>query len=90
MSAIARRLGLDLKTARKSIAEGLVAPTYAQRALRAMVIDQFAPHLSERVAALPEMSGRRSLWEIAGMGSPPRLNALEVLYCGRSGSVSAV
>ena len=28
--------------------------------------------------------------EMAGMGSPPRLNALDVLSCGRSGSVSAV
>ena len=59
VSDIARRAGLDRKTVRKYIARGLEPPAYKPRKRRALLIDGFAPYLRERLAAYPELSGRR-------------------------------
>src|SRR5215211_1870271 len=61
VSAIARHLGFDRKTVRKHIKRGLVAPTYGPRAPRPKVIDPDVGYLKDRLAAYPELSGRR-LW----------------------------
>jgi transposase len=61
VSAIARRLGTDRKTVRKYIARGLEPPLYGPRPPQPAAIDPFLPYLRERVAAWPELSGKR-LW----------------------------
>src|SRR5919112_5062793 len=61
VSAIARQLGLDRKTVRKHMRRGLVAPAYGPRAPRVRVITPYLGYLRDRLAAYPELSGRR-LW----------------------------
>ncbi len=61
VSAIARRLGTDRKTVRKYIARGLEPPLYGPRPPKPCALDPFLPYLRERVAAWPELSGKR-LW----------------------------
>jgi transposase len=61
VSAIARQLGIDRKTARTHIAKGPTAPTYTPRPAREHLIDPFTPYLRERLAAFPGLTGRR-LW----------------------------
>ena len=61
VSAIARQLGIDRKTARAYIAKGLEPPGYKKRAPRPRVIDSFAPYLRQRIAEFPTLTGRR-LW----------------------------
>ena len=68
VSDIARRIGLDCKTVRKYIARGLELPVYTPRQPRPPMIDGFASYLRERVAAFPELSGRRSWREIRELG----------------------
>lgn len=68
VSAIARQLGLDRKTVRKHIERGLVAPAYGPRSPRPQVIDPFLGYLRERVAAYPDLSGRRLLRELKERG----------------------
>lgn len=59
VSAIARRTGLDRKTVRKVIASGLEPPVYGPRPPRVTRLRPFEPHLRERLAAVPELTGRR-------------------------------
>jgi transposase len=61
VSAIARRLGTDRKTVRKYIARGLEPPLYGPRPPQPCALDPFLAYLRERVAAWPELSGKR-LW----------------------------
>jgi transposase len=61
ISAIARRLGTDRKTVRKHIVRGLEPPLYGPRPPKPAALDPFLPYLRERVAAWPELSGKR-LW----------------------------
>ena len=61
ISDIARRTGLDRKTGRKYLARGLEPPAYSPRPSRPLLIDGCASYLRERVAAFPELTGRR-LW----------------------------
>lgn len=68
ISAIARKLGLDRKTVRKHLDAGIVAPSYGPRAPRPRLIEAFEPYLRDRVLAFPDLSGRRLLREIRGMG----------------------
>ncbi|MGF6870895.1 transposase [Paraburkholderia sp. MM5477-R1] len=51
VSAIAARLGMDRKTVRKYIRDGVQAPRYGPRAPRACVIDPFVSYATERVHA---------------------------------------
>ena len=61
ISAIARELGLDRKTVRRTIDRGLEPPVYGPRKPRPRLIDPFVPYLRERVTAYPGLTGRR-LW----------------------------
>ena len=68
ISDIARRTGLDRKTVRKYIARGLEPPAYSPRPPRPLSIDGYATYLRERVAAFPELTGRRLWREIRDLG----------------------
>jgi transposase/DNA replication protein DnaC len=68
VSAIAERVGVDRKTVRKYIDRGLEPPVYGPRQPRPRRIDPFIPYLRERVAAWPDLSGRRLLRELRERG----------------------
>ena len=68
VSAIARRTGLDRKTVRKVIAGGLEPPAYGPRPRRVTQLQPFEPYLRERLAAVPELTGRRLHRELAALG----------------------
>ncbi|WPY96518.1 IS21 family transposase (plasmid) [Limimaricola variabilis] len=68
ISAIARKVGLDRKTVRKHLEVGVTAPVYGPRAPRPRLLEGFEPYLHERILAYPDLSGRRLLREIRGMG----------------------
>lgn len=68
ISAIARKLGLDRKTVRKHLEGGLTAPVYGPRQPRPRLLEAFEPYLRERILGFPDLSGRRLLREIRGMG----------------------
>jgi transposase len=68
VSAIARRTGLDRKTVRKYIASGLEPPVYGPRKPRPNQLAPFEPYLRERVAAYPELTGRRLHRELRERG----------------------
>jgi transposase len=68
VSAIARQVGLDRKTVRRHLARGLEPPAYGPRAPRPTLIAPFEDYLATRVAAYPELSGKRLLREIREMG----------------------
>jgi transposase len=61
ISVIARELGIDRKTVRRTIAGGLEPPMYGPRKPRPRRIDPFVPYLRERVTAYPGLTGQR-LW----------------------------
>jgi transposase len=61
ISAIARELGIDRKTVRRTIAGGLEPPVYGPRKPRPRRIDPFVRYLRERVTAYPGLTGQR-LW----------------------------
>jgi transposase len=68
VSAIARRVGCDRKTVRKYLERGLEAPVYGPRAPRPRLLEPFEGYLRERVAAFPDLSGKRLLREIRDLG----------------------
>ena len=68
VSAIARQLGLDRKTVRRHLERGLEPPAYGPRAPRPTLIAPFEDYLAARVAAYPELSGKRLLREVREMG----------------------
>ena len=68
VSAIARRTGLDRKTVSKYVERGLEPPVYGPRQPRATLLDPFSRYLRERVAAFPELSGRRLHRELRDLG----------------------
>ena len=68
VSAIARRTGKDPKTVRKYIARGLEPPGYGPRPPRASLLDPFKAYLRERIAAFPELTGRRLFRELKQQG----------------------
>jgi len=95
VSAIARELGVDRKTVRKSIARGLEPPVYGPRKPRRRRIDPFVAYLRERATAYPGLTGRRLLRELHERGyeggytavtdalrelRPARLPAFEVRF----------
>ena len=61
VSAIARQLGMDRKTVRRSIARGLEPPTYGPRPPQQRSTDPFLSYLRERLAAYPGLTAVR-LW----------------------------
>ena len=68
ISAIARRTGLDRKTVRKVIATGLEPPSYGPRQPKVTRLGPFERYLRERLAVVPELTGRRLHRELAAMG----------------------
>jgi transposase len=68
VSSIARQLGLDRKTVRRHLERGLEPPAYGPRVPRPMLIAPFEDYLAARVAAYPELSGKRLLREVREMG----------------------
>ena len=68
VTAIARQLGLDRKTVRRHLERGLEPPAYGPRAPRPRLIEPFEDYLAARVAAFPELSGKRLLREVREMG----------------------
>ena len=67
ISAIARHTGLDRKTVRKYLKQGLQAPRYGPRAPRPQLLDPYRGYLRERVEAYPgcaprACSGRFASW----------------------------
>src|SRR5258707_1942432 len=61
ISAIARELGLERKSVRRTIVRGLAPPVYGPRKARRRLTDPFVPYLRERVTAYPGLTGQR-LW----------------------------
>jgi len=68
VSAIARRVGLDRKTVRRYIAQGLEPPTYGPRQPRVTLLHGFEPFLRQRLAAFPQLTGRRLHRELRELG----------------------
>jgi transposase len=68
VAAIARETGRDAKTIRRYISRGLEPPVYGPRPPRACRLDQYKAYLKERVAAYPQLSGRRLVREIRDLG----------------------
>ncbi|KAH1711429.1 hypothetical protein KXX60_009394, partial [Aspergillus fumigatus] len=68
ISAIARQTGLDRKTVKKYLANGLEAPAYSPRKPVASAAETYRPYLLERMTAYPGLSSRRLHREIRDMG----------------------
>ncbi|MFT8247375.1 IS21 family transposase [Roseomonas sp. BN140053] len=68
VSAIARRTGLDRKTVRKYVERGLEPPVYGPRQPRGTLLDPFSRYLRERIAAFPDLTGRRLHRELRDLG----------------------
>jgi len=68
VSAIARRVGLDRKTVRRYIAQGLEPPSYGPRQPRITQLRAFEPFLRQRLAAFPQLTGRRLHRELRELG----------------------
>ena len=68
ISAIARQTGLDRKTVRKYLKQGLQTPHYGPRQPRPRLLDHYEGYLRERIAAHPGLSARRLWREIAELG----------------------
>lgn len=68
ISAIARQAGLDRKTVKKYLANGLEAPTYSPRKPVVNAVEPYRAHLLERLESYPGLSARRLHREIREMG----------------------
>ena len=68
VSAIARQVGRDRKTVRRHLECGLEPPIYGPRAPRPRQLEAYEAYLRERVAAYPDLSGKRLLREIRDLG----------------------
>ena len=68
VSAIARQTGLDRKTVRKYLEQGMEAARYGPRRPRPRLLDPYADYLGQRVASFPGLSGRRLWREISELG----------------------
>lgn len=68
VSAMARRTGLDRKTVRKYLAQGLSAPSYGPRAPRPRRLDPYRDYLRQRLEAVPEIRAARLLRELRALG----------------------
>jgi transposase len=68
VSAIARQSGLDRKTVRKVIANGLEPPVYGPRRPSVSQLQPFERYLCERLTAFPQLTGRRLLRELREIG----------------------
>ena len=67
-SADSHRVGLDRKTVRRYIGQGLEPPTYGPRQPRISQLQAFEPYLRERLGAFPQLTGRRLHRELRDLG----------------------
>src|SRR3954462_5943185 len=79
VSAIARRVGLDRKTVRRYIVQGLEPPSYGPRQPRVTQLRPFEPFLRQRLAAFPQLTGRRLHRELRDLGYTGGYTILTVL-----------
>lgn len=70
ISAISRRTGLDRKTVRKYLEQGLSAPTYGPRLPRPQRLDPYRDYIRQRIEAVPQLRATRLLREIRELGYP--------------------
>jgi transposase len=68
VSAIARQVGLDRKTVRRYIERGLEPPVYGPRPPQQSKVVPFSRYLHERLAAFPQLTGRRLHRELRELG----------------------
>jgi transposase len=68
VSAIARRVALDRRTVRRYIAQGLEPPAYGPRQPRISQLQGFEPYLRQRLAAFPQLTGRRLHRDLRDLG----------------------
>lgn len=68
VAVIARQVGIDRKTVRKYIAQGIEVPTYGHRQPRERLLDPWMDYLRSRLDAYPGLSARRLLREICERG----------------------
>ncbi len=68
VAAIVRETGKDAKTIRRYIARGLEPPVYGPRSPQACRLDPYKAYLRGRIAAYPQLSGRRLLREVRDLG----------------------
>ena len=68
ISAIARQTGVDRKTVRTYIANGLEPPAYKKRTPAPGIVNCFEPYLCERQAVFPALTARRLFREIKERG----------------------
>lgn len=68
ISAIARRTGLDRKTVRKYLQQGLELPRYGPREPRPQLLDPYQDSLRERIEAYPPVRATRRLRELRQLG----------------------
>ena len=68
IQAIAQRVGLDRKTVRKYLRQGLSVPTYGPRQARPTKLNDFQAYLDQRIGRYPDLSGSRLLREIRDLG----------------------
>jgi len=68
VAVIARQVGIDRKTVRKYIAQGIEVPTYGPRQPRERLLDPWMDYLRFRLDAYPGLSARRLLREICERG----------------------
>ena len=81
VSAIARRVGLDRKTVRRYLAGGLAPPVYGPRKRRTTKLQQFERYLRERLAAFPQLTGRRLYRELRDLGYSGGYTILTEFLC---------
>ncbi len=91
ITAIARQVGLERKTVRRYLQRGIEPPAYKPRNPVPRLIASFEDYLRERVAACPELSGKRLLREIRDLGyAGGYASVTEFLRtCGRRGGRSS-
>ncbi len=68
ITQIAARTGLDRKTVRKYLDQGLEAPVYGPRQPRERVLAPYEAYLRGRIADFPDLSGKRLFREIQSQG----------------------
>lgn len=68
VSAIARQTGLDRKTMRKYLAQGLEMPVYGPRDVGERLAERFRTYLTDRLHSFPGLSARRLHREVRAMG----------------------
>lgn len=70
IQAISHRTGLDRKTVRKYLQNGLDPPSYGPRKRKPSILEPYCDYLQQRLKAYPELTARRLLREIHELGYP--------------------